>query len=152
MSAGGGAQQQLQQLSQAIQQVEQEVAELETEIEEMRAEQGDIDEAIEAIETLETGSVVQVPLGGGAYVRATVEDIDEVIVELGGGYAAEQSSGDAVDALERRKGAIGDRIEDVEGQKADLEAEAAELEEEAQQLQGQLQQQQMQNLQQQDEG
>ncbi|MFB6194858.1 MAG: prefoldin subunit alpha, partial [Haloplanus sp.] len=80
----GGGQQQLQQLSQEMQAIEEEIEELEAEAEDLRSRQTEIDEAIEAIQTLDTGSTVQVPLGGGAYLRAEVQDIDEVIVDLGG--------------------------------------------------------------------
>jgi prefoldin alpha subunit len=60
---GGGAMQELQQQLEAL---EQEKRAIEAEIEGDRERQSAIDEAIEAIETLETGSTVQVPLGCGA--------------------------------------------------------------------------------------
>jgi len=148
---GGGGQQQLQQLSQELEAIDEEIAELEAEIENLRTRQSEIDEATEAIETLDSGSMVQVPLGGGAYVRAEIQDIDEVIVDLGGGYAAEQEQGDAVDALERKKGVLDDRIDDVEDEISELESESDEIEQQAQQMQQQMQQQQMQQMQQQQE-
>ncbi|RCU47423.1 prefoldin subunit alpha [Haloplanus salinus] len=148
---GGGGQQQLQQLSQELEAIDEEIAELEAEIEDLRTRQSEIDEATEAIETLDSGSMVQVPLGGGAYVRAEVQDIDEVIVDLGGGYAAEQEQNDAIDALERKKGVLDDRIDDVEAEISELESESDEIEQQAQQMQQQMQQQQMQQLQQQQE-
>lgn len=151
MNAGGG-QQQLQQLQQALEVIEGEIAELEAEVDEFRAEQGAIDEAVEAIETLDTGSTVQVPLGGGAYVRAEVQDIDDIIVSLGGGYAASQPQDGAVDALERKRDALDDRIEDVQAEIGELEGESSDIEEQLESLQGQLQQQQMQQLQQMQEG
>ncbi|WP_338740020.1 prefoldin subunit alpha [Haloplanus salilacus] len=145
----GGGQQQLQQLSQEIEAIDEEITELEDEIQDLRDRQSDIDEAVEAIETLDSGSTVQVPLGGGAYLRAEVQDIDEVIVDLGGGYAAEQNQGDAVEALERKRDILDDRIDDVQAEIDELESESAELEEQAQQMQQQMQQQQMQQMQQQ---
>ncbi len=148
---GGGGQQQLQQLSQELEAIDEEIEELESEIEGLRTRQSEIDEAIEAIETLDSGSTVQVPLGGGAYLRAEIQDIDEVIVDLGGGYAAEQEQDGAVDALERKKGVLDDRIEDVQDEISELEAESSEIEQQAQQMQQQMQQQQMQQLQQQQE-
>jgi prefoldin alpha subunit len=148
---GGGGQQQLQQLSQELEAIDEEIAELESEVESLRNRQSEIDDAIEAVETLDSGSTVQVPLGGGAYLRAEIQDIDEVIVDLGGGYAAEQEQGDAVDALERKKGVLDERIDDVQGEISELEAESDEIEQQAQQMQQQMQQQQMQQLQQQQE-
>ena len=145
----GGGQQQLQQLSQELEAIDEEISELEVEIEDLRTRQSEIDEATEAIETLDSGSTVQVPLGGGAYLRAEVQDIDEVIVDLGGGYAAEQEQDDAVDALERKRDVLDDRIDDVQDEISELEAESEEIEQQAQQMQQQMQQQQMQQMQQQ---
>jgi prefoldin alpha subunit len=142
----GGGQQQLQQLSQELQALDEEIEALEEEIAEFREEQSDIDDAVEAIETLDSGSTVQVPLGGGAYLRAEVQDIDEVIVDLGGGYAAEQDQDDAVDALERKRDILDDRIDNVQDEIDELEAESEEIEQQAQQMQQQMQQQQMQQM------
>ncbi|MFC7070034.1 prefoldin subunit alpha [Halobaculum lipolyticum] len=150
MSLGGGGQgqQQLQQLSQEIQAIEGEIEELEADIDDLRQEQRDMDEAIDALGQIDTGSTIQVPLGGGAYVRAEVQDLDEVVVSLGGDYAAELEEDDAVDALETRKGAIDDQIETVTEEKQELESEREQLEAQAQQMQQQMQQQQMQQMQQ----
>ncbi len=145
----GGGQQQLQQLSQELQALDEEIETLEGEIDDLRAEQADIDEAVEAIETIDTGSTVQVPLGGGAYVRAEVQDIDEVIVSLGGNYAAEQEQDDAIDVLRRKQEALDDRIAETQGDVDELESESQQLEQQAQQMQQQMQQQQIQQLQEQ---
>jgi len=143
----GGGQQQLQQLSQELQALDEEIEALEVEIDDHR-EESDIDDAIEAIETLDSGSTVQVPLGGGAYVRAEVQDIDEIIVSLGGNYSAEQSEEDAIDVLGRKRDALDDRIEETQEEVDELESESQELEQQAQQMQQQMQQQQMQQMQQ----
>ena len=147
MSAGGGREQ-LQQLSEELQALEAEIETLDAEIAATRQEQSDIDEAIDAIGQLETGSTVQVPLGGGAFLRAEVQDIDEIIVSLGGDYAAEQPEEEAVESLERKRDTLDDRVEELQEEKSELEDESAELEQRAQQMQQQLQQQQMQQMQQ----
>ncbi|OYR59326.1 prefoldin subunit alpha [Halorubrum halodurans] len=143
----GGGQQQLQQLSQELQALDEEIEVLETEVEEYRQEKADIDDAVEAIETLDTGATVQVPLGGGAYVRAEVQDIDEIVVSLGGNYSAEQDQDDAIDVLRRKQEALDDRIAETEAEIDELEDESQELEQQAQQMQQQMQQQQMQQMQ-----
>ncbi|WP_209483207.1 prefoldin subunit alpha [Halorubrum alkaliphilum] len=143
----GGGQQQLQQLSQELQALDEEIEALEAEIEEYESEKADIDDAVEAIETLDTGETVQVPLGGGAYLRAEVQDIDEVIVSLGGNYSAEQGQDDAIDVLRRKQEALDDRIEETQAEVDELESESQELEQQAQQMQQQMQQQQMQQMQ-----
>ena len=144
MSLGGGGGQ-MEEIQQQIQAMNAEVESIENEIDELRGEQADIDEATEAIDVLDDGSTVQVPLGGDAYVRATIEDMDEIIVSLGGGYAAEHESDDAVDTLERKRDSIDDRIETLQGEVSEIETQVEELEQQAQQMQ----QQQMQQMQQQ---
>jgi prefoldin alpha subunit len=142
MSAGGGEMEELQQQLQAI---EQQVEALEAEIEGLRVEQTEIDEAIEAVGEIETGDTVQVPLGGGAYVRAEIEDAEEIVVGFGGGYAGERDGDGAIETLERKRDLLDDRIEDIEGDIEELQQESAQLEQRAQQMQ----QQQMQQMQQQ---
>ena len=122
----------LQQLSQQIQAVESQLEAIQREIQTLRSRQGDVDEAIEAIESLETGSTVQVPVGGGAYVRATIDDVDEVIVNIGADYAAEREQEGAVTLLQERKDNIDDRIEELNDAVARLEAQGEELSQEAQ--------------------
>ncbi|MFQ3286074.1 MAG: prefoldin alpha subunit [Natronomonas sp.] len=145
---GGGAMQQIQEQMQAL---EQEKEAIQNEIENVRTEQGEIDEAIEAIGALDSGATVQVPLGGDAYVRAEIQDMDEVIVTLGGGYAAERDSDGAVDSLERKKETLDDRIADLEEEIEAVEAETEDLEAKAQQAQQQQMQQMQQQMQQDDE-
>ena len=143
----GGGQQQLQQLSQELQAIDEEIETLQSEIDDLQTEQSEIDEAVEAIGTLDTGSTVQMPLGGGAYIRAEIQDIDEIIVDLGGDFAAEQDADNAADALRTKQDVLDDRIEEVRAEVGELEDESSELEQQAQQMQQQMQQQQMQQMQ-----
>lgn len=144
----GGGQEELQQLSQEIEAIEQEISAVEADIQEYRDEKAAISDAIEALDTLETDSTVQVPLGGGAYIRAQIEEIDEVIVDLGADYAAEQDEAGAVKALETKRELIDDRITETGEELEELREESQELEQQAQQMQQQMQQQQMQQMQQ----
>ena len=148
----GGGQQQLQQLSQELQAIDEEIETLQAEIDDLQTEQAAIDDAVEAIDTLDTGSTVQVPLGGGAYIRAEIQDIDEIIVDLGGDFAAEQDADNAADALRTKQDVLDDRIEEVRAEVGELEDESSELEQQAQQMQQQMQQQQMQQMQGQGDG
>ena len=144
---GGGGRQQLQQLAETIQALDEEREELEKDIVGLRDQQEAIDEAIEGIETLEDGSIVQVPLGGGAYVRAEIQDIDEIVVDIGGYYAAEREGEGAIDSLEAKRDRLDDRIAEIEAEVAEIEEESDDLEQRAQQAQQQMQQQQMQQMQ-----
>ncbi|ELZ95168.1 prefoldin subunit alpha [Haloferax mucosum ATCC BAA-1512] len=145
---GGGGQQQLQQLSQELQALDEEIESLKAEVSDLNDEKAEIDEAVEAIETLETGSTVQVPLGGDAYLRAEVQDIDEIIVSLGANYAAEQDQTTAIESLHRKQDMLDEEIASIRGQIEDLEEESDEIEQQAMQAQQQMQQQQMQQMQQ----
>lgn len=145
MSAGGGG---LRQLQEQLQAISQEIAALEGEIEELRSEKAEADDAMAALDRIESEDMVQVPLGGDAYVRAEIQDIDEVIVSLGGGYAAERDREGAIESLEHKKDTLDERIGSVQSEISELKAESDELEQQAQQLQ----QRQMQQLQQQFQG
>ncbi|MFB6163199.1 MAG: prefoldin subunit alpha [Halococcoides sp.] len=142
MSQGG--RQQLEQIVEAIEEIEAEQDDIRSEIDAHNLEQDAIEDAIEAIESLETDETVQVPLGGGAHVRAQIADIEEIIVEIGNGYAAERDAEGAVETLELKLEAHDDRIDELNADIEALDEESDELEQRAQQLQQQLQQQQMQ--------
>jgi prefoldin alpha subunit len=148
LGGGGGAMEQIQQQLQAL---EQEKQAIRAEIETIRSEQAEIDEAIEAIGAIESDAPVQVPLGGGAYVRAEIEDVDRIVVSLGGGYAAERDSEGAIDSLETKKETLDGRIEELEDEIDEVEDESAQLEQRAQQAQQQQMQQMQQQIQQQDD-
>jgi prefoldin alpha subunit len=148
---GGGGQQELQELAQQLEAIEEQQAAIEAEIEGLQTRKREVDEAIEAIENLETGSTVQVPLGGGAYVRAEISDIDEVIVDLGADYSAERDQEGAVSSLESKQDTLDERIEDLRSEITEIEAETDKLEERAQELQTQQLQQMQQMQQQQDD-
>lgn len=123
----------LEELSQQLQVVESQLEALQQEVQSLRSRQREIDEAIEAIETLETGSIVQVPVGGGAYIRAAVEDINEVIVGIGANYATQQSETEAVEVLEDRHDRIEDRIDELTEAIAELQQTGEQIGQRAQQ-------------------
>lgn len=142
----GEAGQHLQELSAQIQELEQVQSQLQAQVEAARTSQQAVTEAKNALGDLETDDVVQVPLGGGAYVRARIEDIDEVIVELGSDYAAEQTRDDAIDSLDRRSDHIEEQIAEIQDGIADIQSDMQELESQAEQFRQQLLQQQSQQL------
>lgn len=139
-----GRDEEFQATAQQLQAIESQLEALETQVQTLRARKAEVDDAIEAIQSLDSGSTVQVPVGGNAYIRASVEDMDEVIVGIGGGYASEQSEADAVSILEDRHDRIDSDLEDLGEAIADLRAKGEELDREAQEqlrhLQGRVQQ------------
>ncbi len=130
---GGGDGGRLQQMAAQKEEIDQVIEALRNQVERMRAEKGDIEDAVDAIQDLENGDTVQVPVGGDAYVRAAIDDIDAVIVGLGGGYAAERDQESAVEVLEDKVERLEEQIEEATDAIADLEAQGEELSAQAQQ-------------------
>lgn len=146
MSQGQDASQALQELSQQLQQLDEVQGQLETQLEATQEELEEINAAIQALNELESGSVVQVPLGGEAYVKAEVLDMDEVLVSLGADFAAEQDQDDAISALETRKEQVNEEIEEIQNSLSEVESDIQEVESHAQQVRQQMAQQQSQQL------
>ena len=142
MSIGGGGQ--LQALQQEMQALAERQEELDEEIESLRAEKREIDDAIEGLDVLESGQTVHVPLGGDAFVRATIEDADEIVVSLGANFAATEDREEAADTLETKQVRLDERIEELREEQSQLDEQESQLEQEAQQAQQQMLQQQAQ--------
>ena len=148
MSIGGDPQ--MQELSSQLEELEQHRQALQAEIESLQAQKRDVDDAIEAVENLETEMTVQVPIGGGAYVRAEIEDIDEIIVDVGADYSAERDQEGAVTTLEHKKETLDARIAEFREDIQQVESQSQQIEQQVEQLQAQ-QMQQLQGQMQQDE-
>ena len=147
MSQGQQAGQHLQELSQQLQQLDQVQSQLRTQLEAARAQREAVKDAIGALDEIEDGAVVQVPLGADTYVKARIEDIDDIIVTIGADYAAEQSREEAVSLLDTRIEHIADRIGQIEETLSDVESDIQQIEGQAEQLRQQLAQQQQQQQQ-----
>lgn len=139
-----GNEEELQELSQQIQVIESQLEAVQREIQVLNARKNNLTDAIDAISTIDTGSTIQVPVGGGAYVRATVDSIDEIIVGIGGGYSTEGDDDEAVSILEDRKDRIDERVSDLNEAVAELETQGQQLSQEAQRRVQRLQQEQLQ--------
>lgn len=132
MSADGD-EARLQQMAAQIEELDQILTVLRNQVQRLRDDRRELRETIEAIESLDEGDTVQVPLGGGTFVRAAIEDLDGLIVSVGAGYAAERSEAEAVAVLETRLEQLEAEIEEAEAAIADLEAQGEELGAQAQQ-------------------
>lgn len=142
MSIGGSGQ--LQALQQEMQAIAERREELQEEIEALRDEKREITEAINGLPALETGKTVHVPLGGDAYVRATIEDAEEILVKLGADIAATEDREQAASTLETKQERIDEEIQKLREEQARLDEQEQTLQQEAQQAQQQLLQQQAQ--------
>lgn len=128
------AQQELQQVSQQLQAIQSQLQELQQQQEIIRETRDELKGAIDALDGLESGSTVQVPLGADTYIRATIEEIDEVLVELGASYSAQRDRDGAIETLSERIDRLENRSEEVSEQIAELESRSSELEQHAQRL------------------
>lgn len=128
------SQQELQQLTQQLQAIQAQLQELRTEREALRVTGDELDGAVDALERLESGSTVQVPLGAETYVRAEIQDVDEVLVAIGADYSAQRDRDGAVETLNERRSLVEERLESINEQIAELESAASDLEQQAQQL------------------
>ncbi|WP_254829405.1 prefoldin subunit alpha [Haloglomus salinum] len=152
MSLGGGGGGGMDQLQQQLQALEQEKEAVQEEIEGVQADKTDIDEAIDALEELETNDTVKVPLGGDAYVSAELGSIEEIVVSIGGGFAAERDQEGAIATLESKKDVLDERIAELEAEIDEIEEQTEQVEQKAQQAQQQQMQQMMQQQQQMEGG
>lgn len=124
----------LREASQQLQAIQYQIEELTREREALRSTLEELKGAVEALERLEEGSTVQVPLGGAAYVRAEIQDIDEVIVNIGGGFSAERPQDGAISTLQERQAIVQERIETITESIGELESQGTELEQQLQQV------------------
>lgn len=146
MSQGQDANQALQTLSQQLQELDAVQDQLQTQLEALQTRKSEVQSAIDTLDDLESGSTVQVPLGGDAFIKADIPDIDEVIVSLGADFAAERTRDGAIDALEQRIRDIEEQIENVQSNLNEVASDIEEVEGQAQQVQQQMAQQQSQQL------
>lgn len=130
----GEQQRELQQVSQQLQLIQSQLQELAAEQERLRGSVQRLDGAIDALERLESGSTVQVPLGGNTYVRAEIQDVDEVLVAIGADYSAQRSRDGAIETLNERRSIVEERIQTLAEHLAELESKGAELEQHAQRI------------------
>jgi len=67
---------------------------------------GECESAINALEQLEkvkAEKTTLVPIGAGAYVHATISQVDKILMNLGAGVSAEKDSSAARETLTKRK-------------------------------------------------
>ncbi len=129
-----GAERDAREMSQELQAIQAEIQELTRERESLRATLENLEGAVDALERLESDSTVQVPLGGSAYVRASIEDIDEVIVDIGGGFSAQRDRDGAISTLRERQDTVEQQIEEMTERLGELQSESGDLEQQLQQV------------------
>lgn len=99
------AEQELRRLDVEIRLLEQTADALEARINMINAVQTDSGYASTTLETLEkekSNAELLVPIGGNSYVRARLENIDNVIVGIGSGVSVEKTLADAREMIKKR--------------------------------------------------
>ncbi len=130
--AGGNRQQQMQ----IAEQLQNQLGQLENQREQIQAYIDDLEETQEAIRKLaeqETGEVVLLPIGSGAYVHAELKDTDAVLAPLGGGILAEEAPDDALGRIENRRDEARQATEEIA---ENIQQLRGKLEQLVQQIQG----------------
>lgn len=131
--------QRLQQISEQLQGLEELRAELDAKIDELRERRDTLATATDTVDELEAGEEILVPVAEGVRVRATVASVDDLIVGVGSGYAAELDADGAADVIESKRETLADQIEELEDDLETTEEEIGQLEREAQRIQQEMQ-------------
>lgn len=75
---------------------------------------------LEGLKTEREGSPLFVPIGGGSYVKAKVDDASKVIIGIGAGVAVEKTTDEA-------KETIGNQLADLEKVRASLQQQLLQV-------------------------
>lgn len=100
----------------------------------------EINSAIEALDGLKgekPGAEVIVPIGGGAFVRASLKGVDSVLVGAGAEMYVEKGVADAVKTFEERKAKLMESLSAMQKTMGELGVKVAELDAQAQRLMSQ---------------
>lgn len=99
------------------------------------------DQTIVTINELKTASAegrtaeTMVPVGFGSFVYAEIKNADKVIVDLGAGFSAEETSDEAIETLNRRKEQLTKILEQMNASLTNYVQGMQALESEAERLQ-----------------
>jgi|TARA_B100001013_G_C24250845_1_gene300954 prefoldin alpha subunit len=129
----------LQALSQMMMEIESRLEVLHGELQNLQMLKEDVEVAVESMESISTGSTIQVPIGSETYVRASVVSDDEFIIGIGGNYSQGQSKEQTKVILTERTQTITSRMENVSKAIEELKAQGAKLGQQAQEQLSKLQ-------------
>lgn len=95
-------------------------------------------DAIDEVKQAAEGKEVLVPLGSGAFARATIASVDEVIVGLGGDVFVEEPVDEAADTIQQRQSALKQAQDDLQEKIQETAEELEELMPKIREMQQQL--------------
>ena len=96
-------------------------------------------ETLETLKTLKPGVEIQVQVGAGTYVKASLKDTENVLVGIGAEMSVEKTLAEAIATLEGRKKLLTESFSSVQKALGDLSIKVAELSAQAEQMMGQMQ-------------
>jgi len=129
----------LQALSQMMMEMESRLEVLHGELQNLQMLKEDVEIAVESMESISTGSTIQVSIGSETYVRASVVSDDEFIMGVGGNYSQGQSKEQAKILLTERTQTITSRMENVSKAIEELKTQRVKLGQQAQEQLSKLQ-------------
>jgi len=100
----------------------------------------EINSAIEALDELKSqkpGAEVLVPVGGGAFVKASLKDMGTVLVGVGAEMYVEKGIAEAVKTFEERKVKLVESLSTIQKTMGELGMRVAELDAQAQRIMSQ---------------
>lgn len=131
----GGGDEEMQRAYMQGQQLQQELQAIQEQQEQLKGIIQDLDTGrgtVEALQKVDEGEEVLLPVGAGLFVRASLADPDSVVVNVGSDVHVESPLEEALEHLDERS----QNLEDV---KETLQEESQKLQEELQELSGRLQ-------------
>jgi len=102
---------------------------------------GEVSETRKALDELSTGrkdASILVPIGSGSYLKARIEDSDNVLVGVGAGVSTEKSISEANEVLNKREEEYKGSLEKMKGALMEASSQVAGLNQAAESLAAEL--------------
>ena len=120
-----------------IEQYKEQMGQLEVQAQYLQAALADYSKAKITLENLlneDKGTETLIPIGGGAFLFATVNDTSKVLYDIGSGLVVERSFEESIKKIDERIDNIQKNQEKLNSMIDQYQAEAAEISEKAQKL------------------
>eukprot|EP01127_Copromyxa_protea_P013806 TRINITY_DN3744_c0_g1_i1.p1 TRINITY_DN3744_c0_g1~~TRINITY_DN3744_c0_g1_i1.p1 ORF type:complete len:144 (+),score=45.81 TRINITY_DN3744_c0_g1_i1:31-462(+) len=107
----------VEQLGMILKQLEEELQILQrsySQLKSARSVYSDSTEALQTIKPENKGKEIFVPVTGSMYVKGNLSNVDNVLVDIGGGYYVQKTTKGAVDYTERKGKEIEDKLAQIQ--------------------------------------
>lgn len=103
-------------------------------------------ETLENVKNLDSDNEILIPLGGDAFISATVSDVKKILISVGANTIIEKDTDGAIEMLEKRLGNLEQMNQNIVQGIDKLQLQAADLNQKIQTLSQELQGQVSQNV------